>query len=125
MANLQLFQLFLHFLGHSSHCLCPRRTLFCCLDPCVQWTKGQGMVMWLSVCCQCFCTTVHGTHPTWWCWKWCPKWDRFAANWNRSEISEGHFKEVEGYFLTNAEFAHLYICKMSLELCLGVWSGLT
>ena len=105
MANLQLFQLFLHFLGHSSHCLCPRRTLFCCLDSRVQWTERQGMVMWLN--CQCFCTTVHGTHPRWWCWKWCLKWDRFAANWNRSENQKDISKRWKA---TSWQTLSLHIC---------------
>ena len=41
MANLKLFQLVLHFLRHSSHCLCSRKTVFCCLDPHVQQTEGK------------------------------------------------------------------------------------
>ena len=65
MTNLQLLQLFLHFLGHSSHCLCSRKTLFCCLDPHVQWTEGKGYwctLPWVAGLwvwhCQCFRTTV-------------------------------------------------------------------
>ena len=48
--NLQLFQLFLHFLGHSSHCLCSRKTLFCCLDPRVQQTEGkEGLLVYITL----------------------------------------------------------------------------
>ena len=49
MTNLQLFQLFLHFLGHSYHCLCSRKTLFCSLDPRVQQTEGkEGLLVYIT-----------------------------------------------------------------------------
>jgi len=45
MTNLQLFQLFLHFFELSSHCLCSRKTLFCCLDPHIQQTLSNFLAV--------------------------------------------------------------------------------
>ena len=125
IANLQLFQLFLHFLRHSLHCLCSHRTLFCCLDPRVQGTEGkEGLLVYIT--CSGWLVSVVlsvllyncGTHLRKWCPKWCSKWDRFSANWNSS--LEKQKAPSEKWKETSRQTLGLYICMYTWKKVFGV-----